>query len=270
MMQQFRTLRHIRYGDFRGWQSPSTYQSALLDLLRAIGITTPPANTVDLVWYVRLRTAISTLRTELLIAAGVLDGALLIGSMLPPDYNQRSAVRYGLIDPNVLQRLQTLHRVMPATSEWLWPLRDAIAQLQAVDIQEAAYTRVGSSKLLDLLYGIASKLQTLEDDVSNLSFTPVSFEQADLAPLRPTSHSSATADRKTSPLSYDVTLLEIGPNRLLVMRALRRLLAIPLAELTSLSSRLPCLLKSNVAEFDAQSIRTALMQLGADVTIEPA
>lgn len=177
------SIRHLRYADFREWKSDHKYQVAVLELLRAIGVTAPPATGLDLAWYARFRGALVDLSNDVLFAAGVLDGALLIQSM-HPEYDQGSAIKYALLNPDVLTRLDKLRQVLPATSAWLRPLRDALAELgESKAIRGAGRTRAGSSALLHQLHAVARELHALQEDVDNLAFGQLAIDRSDLGDM---------------------------------------------------------------------------------------
>ena len=161
----------------------------------------------------------------------------------------------------------TLGKIVSTTSEWLRPLRNALESLAARNLFGAMLTREASSHVVYELYAIAGNLQALEEDVANLAFAPAAAEQSSFDAFLPPLQPDPPPPSKATTRQFVVTLTSVGPNRLLVMKALRRHLAISLADLSSLESRLPRALRTYRSQTDAEGIRAILAGLGADTSI---
>lgn len=70
------------------------------------------------------------------------------------------------------------------------------------------------------------------------------------------------------PSSYNVVLAEVGPNKINVIKAVREITGLGLAEAKGLVDKAPGAIKENVSEDEANKIKATLEEAGAKVELK--
>jgi large subunit ribosomal protein L7/L12 len=109
--------------------------------------------------------------------------------------------------------------------------------------------------------------------VTGLTISEPEGAVASIAPdARPSASRVALGGAEASvagPLRYDVLLAGPGPSKIAVIKELRGITGLGLAEAKDLTDHVPSLVKADVAIAQARAIRTQLEDAGASVTLRP-
>lgn len=83
--------------------------------------------------------------------------------------------------------------------------------------------------------------------------------------VAPAAAAAAPAEEKTS---FDVSLKSAGANKLQVVKAVKELVSLGLKEAKELVDAAPAMLKEGVSKDEAESLKKALEEVGAEVEIK--
>jgi len=127
-------------------------------------------------------------------------------------------------------------------------------ELSKEDILEA----IKGMSVLDL----SELVKSLEETFGVSASAPVAVAAAGPA----TDSASAASEEVQS--EFKVTLQDIGPNKIKVIKAVRELTTLGLKEAKDLVESAPATLKEGIGKDDAEAVKTKLEEAGAKVTVE--
>jgi len=104
-----------------------------------------------------------------------------------------------------------------------------------------------------------------EDKFGVTAAAPVAMAAAPAASAGGAAEAPAAAEEQTE---FTATLLEIGPNKIPVIKVVRELTGLGLKEAKDLVDAFPKAVKEGVARDEAEKIKTALEEQGAKVEIK--
>jgi large subunit ribosomal protein L7/L12 len=127
-------------------------------------------------------------------------------------------------------------------------------ELSKEDILEA----IKGMSVLDL----SELVKSLEETFGVSAAAPVAAAAAGPA------EDSASAASEEVQSEFKVTLQDIGPNKINVIKAVRELTTLGLKEAKDLVESAPAALKEGIGKDDADAVKTKLEEAGAKVTVE--
>ena len=128
--------------------------------------------------------------------------------------------------------------------------------LSKEDILEA----IKGMSVLDL----SELVKSLEETFGVSAAAPVAVAAA--GPAAGVDPSAAASEEDQS--EFKVTLQDIGPNKINVIKAVRELTTLGLKEAKDLVESAPAAVKEGIGKDDAESVKTKLEEAGAKVSIE--
>jgi large subunit ribosomal protein L7/L12 len=113
---------------------------------------------------------------------------------------------------------------------------------------------------------LSDLVKSLEEEFGITAAAPVAIAAAPAGGAAPAADGSAGADEEQT--EFEVTLRDIGPNKINVIKAVREVTALGLREAKELVESAPARVKDSVARDEANSIKAKLEEAGATVEIK--
>jgi TIR domain len=155
------SVGHLRYADFRGWKDMNVYRKAVSDLLIGIGVTRKTLGREDLVWYGRNARLLAELRYEALVAAGMIEGVLLLH--LYQENAHAPTVRTIWRDMRIVDQLQGVIDASDAiASTRVRALADVARTFDIPAFQEARRSHDAGRRFYHQLHVIAKMIDELQ------------------------------------------------------------------------------------------------------------
>ncbi len=112
---------------------------------------------------------------------------------------------------------------------------------------------------------LADMVKALEEEFGITAAAPVAVASAPAAGGAGASGDSAPAEEEQ--VEFEVTIQEIGPNKINVIKAVREVTSLGLREAKELVEAVPASIKDGIAKDEAESIKGKLEEAGAVVEV---
>jgi large subunit ribosomal protein L7/L12 len=112
---------------------------------------------------------------------------------------------------------------------------------------------------------LSELVKAFEERYGVTAAAPVAMAAAPSAGGAATSDAPAAAEEQTE---FDAVLTEVGPNKILVIKAVRELTGLGLKEAKDLVDAAPKAVKEGVAKEEAEAVKAKLAEAGAAVDIK--
>jgi large subunit ribosomal protein L7/L12 len=121
-------------------------------------------------------------------------------------------------------------------------------------------------ELLEVIKGmsvleLSDLVKSLEEEFGITAAAPVAAVAAGAAPVE-------VAEAEEEQTEFEITIQEIGPNKINVIKAVREVTSLGLREAKELVEAAPTRVKEAVAKDEAASIKTKLEEAGATVEVK--
>jgi large subunit ribosomal protein L7/L12 len=127
--------------------------------------------------------------------------------------------------------------------------------------KEEVLQSIKDMSVLDL----ADLVKSLEEEFGIVAAAPVAVAAPGTTSGAAEEGSETAAEEK---IDFVVTLKDIGPNKINVIKAVREVTALGLREAKELVESAPCSVKDSVAKAEAETIKGKLEEAGASVEIQ--
>ena len=109
---------------------------------------------------------------------------------------------------------------------------------------------------------LSDLVKALEEEFGITAAAPVAVAAA------PAAGAADAGDAAEEPTEFDVSIKEIGPNKISVIKAVREVTSLGLREAKELVESAPTAVKEAIAKDEAETIKTKLEEAGAVVEIK--